>query len=145
MNYIFLFTLLIVQINLFAQQENPKTTIDNFFKAFHEKDTASLSRFLVEEMTFHTIYGKGSDNKLLITERTEFLSSLPKIPDNVNFREEIISYDEDIDGDIARVSTPYSFYMNDKEIHSGINYFTLIKTNGLWRIVHLVDTRITKN
>lgn len=44
---------------------------------------------------------------------------------------------------IATVWAQYDFHVNGKFTHCGIDTFTLVKTNGEWRIAALVFTRET--
>lgn len=46
---------------------------------------------------------------------------------------------------IATVWGAYDFHMNGEFTHCGIDTFTLVKTNGEWRIAALVFTRETSN
>lgn len=46
-----------------------------------------------------------------------------------------------IDGALASVWTPYKFYRGTNYSHCGVNSFQLVKMDGTWRIVYLIDTR----
>ena len=50
-----------------------------------------------------------------------------------------------IDGDLALAWTPYQFYYNGKFSHCGVDFFGLIKVNGVWKIHYLIDTRRKDN
>jgi hypothetical protein len=45
---------------------------------------------------------------------------------------------------MANVWTPYEFYINEKLSHIGVNSFTLLLENNIWKIVHIIDTRRKK-
>jgi reactive intermediate/imine deaminase len=47
----------------------------------------------------------------------------------------------EIDGTLASVWTDYSFYVDDKFSHCGVDAFHLAKSGGEWKIVALADTR----
>lgn len=49
------------------------------------------------------------------------------------------------DGSIATVWAPYSFFLDDKFIHCGVNTFQLALTSNGWKIVNLLDSRRTTN
>ena len=55
--------------------------------------------------------------------------------------ERIHNYDINIDGPLAIAWTPYSFYLGDEFSHCGVNVFTFVKTDGVWKIRQLRDTR----
>jgi hypothetical protein len=46
-----------------------------------------------------------------------------------------------LDGNLAQVWMNYSFYLNDKFSHCGVNAVQLIRTNNGWKMIHLADTR----
>lgn len=47
-----------------------------------------------------------------------------------------------IDGDLAQVWTDYSFFVDNKFSHCGVDAFQLVKDNsGQWKIINLIDTR----
>lgn len=46
-----------------------------------------------------------------------------------------------IDGPLATVWTPYSFYLGNRFSHCGVNSFQLYRSDKGWKIVHLIDTR----
>jgi ketosteroid isomerase-like protein len=46
-----------------------------------------------------------------------------------------------VDGDLAVVTTDYSFYLDDRFSHCGMNAFLLLRTSEGWKIFQLVDTR----
>ncbi|MCJ7759077.1 MAG: nuclear transport factor 2 family protein, partial [Gillisia sp.] len=52
------------------------------------------------------------------------------------------SFDIRINGALANVITPYSFYVNGNLSHCGVNSFQLFKESGNWKIIYIVDTRI---
>ncbi len=46
-----------------------------------------------------------------------------------------------VDGPLATAWTGYRFYVSGEFSHCGTNAFTLVKMDGAWRILHVVDTR----
>ena len=141
MKYIILL-LFYSQIN--AQEITPKNIIENFFEAFHKKDTASLKNNCHKEVILQTISNKNESSKLIHDQFSNFLKSIAGIPNTMTLQEKILDYKVEIDGDLAHVWTPYEFYINEKLSHFGVNSFTLIKESGQWKIIHLIDTRKKK-
>jgi hypothetical protein len=43
----------------------------------------------------------------------------------------------EIDGDIAMVWSPYTFSINGKVHHCGVDHFSLVRENGGWKIANL--------
>ncbi|WP_413998164.1 nuclear transport factor 2 family protein [Flavobacterium sp. W1B] len=142
MKKILIFSVLFFGLVCNAQKGEVEGVIENFFSAFHQKDTVRLKsvcydRLILQSISENSVKG----NKLSDESITEFFKSIAKIPSNVKFKEKILSYNIQIDGSMAHVWAPYEFYLNDKLSHSGVNTFTLFKENSNWKIVYLIDTR----
>ena len=130
---------------LLAQDTNPKKVVDDFFTAFHAKDTVALKQICHSEIILQTIANTKEGNKLKTDDFSDFLKSIATIPANLKIFEKLIDYKVEIDGNLAHVWTPYEFYVNDKLSHIGANAFTLYNDNGKWQIIHLIDTRRKKS
>ncbi|WP_445719405.1 nuclear transport factor 2 family protein [Flavobacterium sp.] len=142
---IFLIVLLSFCINtLFSQQQEVKNTVDDFFAAFHAKDTVALRELCHPEIVLRTVANTKEGNKLKDEKFDEFLNSIATIPANLKIFEKLIDYKVEIDGNLAHVWTPYEFYVNGDLSHIGANAFTLYNDNGKWQIIHLIDTRRKK-
>lgn len=123
-------------------EKRAKELIENFFKAFHEQDSTTLKNFAHSETEMHSVAIDAEGNTTLSTEEySGFLESIASIPKSTKFEEKLHDFEININGMIANVSTPYSFYVNDELSHCGVNTFQLMKSNGEWKIIYLVDTR----
>lgn len=140
-----LFTLLFfIYLPLNAQDLHPKKVVEDFFIAFHAKDTITLKEWCHPEIIMQTIANTKEGNKLENNLYSDFLKSIASIPTNMKFEERILNYNTQIDGNLAHVWTPYEFYINEKFSHMGVNSFTLYNDNGKWQIIHIIDTRRKK-
>lgn len=59
--------------------------------------------------------------------------------------ERISHYEVHIDGDLASVWTPYTFYLGDQLSHCGVNAFQLFRSKEGWKIIQITDTRRKTN
>jgi hypothetical protein len=142
MKKVIVFILLLFGVICNAQKKEVQEVIDNFFVAFHQKDTIKLKLVCSDKLILQSISESTTKgNKLSDESVKEFYKSIAAIPSNVTFKEKILSYFIQIDGSMAHVWAPYEFYFNDKLSHSGINTFTLFKENHYWQIIYLIDTR----
>lgn len=128
-----------------AQDNSPKELVDQFFTAFHSKDTIVLKQLCHPEIVIRTIANTKEGNKLKDQKFDEFLNSIATIPADIKIFEKLIDFKVEIDGNLAHVWTPYEFYVNDIISHIGANAFTLYNENGKWQIIHLIDTRRKKS
>lgn len=145
MKPLFFLILFSLSSSIFAQDSNPKKVVDDFFTAFHAKDTVALRELCHPEIVMRTVANTKEGYKLKDEKFDEFLNSIATIPANLKVFEKLIDYKVEIDGNLAHVWTPYEFYVNDKLSHIGANAFTLYNDNGKWQIIHLIDTRRKKS
>jgi hypothetical protein len=144
MKNLLIIILFFIYFPLNAQDLHPKKVVEDFFIAFHAKDTITLKEWCHPEIIMQTIANTKEGNKLENNLYSDFLKSIASIPTNMKFEERILNYNTQIDGNLAHVWTPYEFYINEKLSHIGANSFTLYNDNGKWQIIHIIDTRRKK-
>lgn len=124
-----------------AQNQEIEKTVEAFFAAFHQRDTLKLQTVCNENMMLQSISESVKGNKLSNESVRKFYNSIATIPNDMIFKEKILSYSIQIDGSMAVAWTPYEFYLNGKISHKGVNVFTLFKEKDLWKIISIIDTR----
>ncbi|NVK51950.1 MAG: nuclear transport factor 2 family protein [Flavobacteriaceae bacterium] len=146
-----LFLLLSLSLTIQAQQVSEKkavqTTIENFFKGFHKGDTILLKKTIRKDLVAQTTFTTPKGEKVLRGTPNVY-KTLMGFAKNVkptdDYYEKILSYNIQIDGNLASVWTPYEFYNKGKFSHCGVNSFQLFNNNGNWEIIYLIDTRKRK-
>ena len=138
--------LFFIGITSYAQETidevSVKTTIEDFFTAFHKQDTTALRSLAHPSIQMQSISVKEElEPKLHIEEFSSFLKAIYAIPKTTEFQEKIHSLKIQVDGPMANVSTPYSFFVNGELSHCGVNTFQLFKEKGIWKIIYIIDTR----
>lgn len=132
-------------ISVNAQQEeisSVKATIDQLFDGMRANDSLMLKSALYEQVTLKTVASsKEGENFLQEADIKDFIKAVGTKRPGVKFDERLAGYDIKIDGDMAMAWTPYSFYVNDKFSHCGVNVFILMKTADGWKITAITDTR----
>ena len=129
-----------------AQTSNPKQLIIDFFEAFHEQDTVKLKTFATESLQLKSVSMNAEGKTTISTSAySGFVKSIASIPKNVKFEEKIHEYRIEENGLLATVTTPYTFYYNGEKSHCGTNVFNLVKKDGNWKILFLMDSRSKKN
>lgn len=127
-----------------AQEVEIKKSIQVFFDGLQTSDTLKIQSVCSITMALHTITESTKGGKLNTETLKEFYASVASIPKDLKIEERLLSYTIQVDGSMAHVWTPYEFYVNGKMTHSGVNSFQLFKENGVWKIVHIIDTRRKK-
>lgn len=125
-----------------AEEQEVKEVIETFFDGFHSRDSVIMKSVVSDKVVMQSI-SRNAQGEVKLTHEDfgKFLRSIVAIPLNTKFREELHSYTINIDKEMANVWTPYSLFVNDQFRHCGVNNFQLIKQEGEWKIIYLVDTR----
>jgi hypothetical protein len=72
---------------------------------------------------------------------TDFAAGIKPGPDK--YEERISDPAIEADGDIAMVWVPYTFYLNGKADHCGVDHFDLIRENGQWKVLNVTWSQRT--
>lgn len=124
------------------EEEKVQALVETFFEGFHKQDSMLIKKVVHENVLMQSI-GKNQIGEIVLSKEdfSGFLSSICSIPETTTFEERIHDYKIQMDGKMANVWTPYSFYINGSLSHCGTNSFQLFKRNGVWKIFYIVDTR----
>ena len=146
MKYVLLSILFLIPLSSFSQsseeKEQVRKTVEAFFQGFHNRDSVQMRSVFHPEAVVQTIGKNRSGETTLKTEELEkVIQSIASIPDTLDFKEVLHAFHIQIDGEMANVWTPYSFYINGNLSHCGVNNFQLVNLNQEWKVVYLVDTR----
>ncbi len=145
---ILLFTCFTAQV-LFAQQpgsvnEDVKKTIQTLFDGMRKGDSAMVSSTFSPGIVMQTVAEVKGKIEVRSGDPTAFLRFVGTPHKDVY--DERVTFDRvQVDGDLANVWTSYKFYIGDKFSHCGVNSITLVKENGSWKILHIIDTRRKEN
>jgi len=119
-----------------AQQADVKKVIEDFFVAFHAKDTIKIKEYCDDKMILKII--EENKNQVFTQSFSDFFKSISSAPKEMKFEEILLSYDIKIDGKLASVWAPYEFYVNGKLSHKGVDVFQLFYDKKQWGIISLV-------
>ncbi len=141
---IFITVSLFFTSNMMAQltaTDSVKATINHFFEGMKTADTALIRSTLTEGVIFQSISRSKEGVVSVKTENvSDFIAFIAK-EEKGNADERITFKTVEIDGALASVWTPYSFYYKGQFSHCGANSFQLVKIGGDWKIQYIIDTR----
>lgn len=122
-------------------QSTPQDAITELFDAMRASDSTRMKRVMHPNATLSTLSRQDSKVSVGTMPTNNFLSSIAGMEKGMA-NEQIGRMDTRIDGDLAQVWVPYSFYLGDVFSHCGTNAFTLVKDQyGRWQILSIIDTR----
>lgn len=143
--FLLLLVLLFSISNLYSQNEEIKKTIQIFFEGLHNGDTLLINKAINSSLKLQTIFINSEGKSILRTEtKKAFSETISKKEPTTIWLEKLLSYDIQIDGNLASVWTPYEFYLNNNFSHCGVNSFQLFNNNAKLEIIYIVDTRKIK-
>lgn len=147
MKHLQIILLLLLSASGFAQNhtedDQVKKVVTDFFEAFHQQDSLALRKLAHPEVFMQSVSTNPSgETKVVTVDYGKFLKSIVSIPATTKFEEKLHSFEVTMNGSLATIVTPFSFYLNGNLSHCGVNSFTMVKDADDWKIVHIIDTRI---
>lgn len=117
------------------------TTIQQLFDAMRNSDSTALKACFGDSALLQTIT-RGKKGELVVVNETvgsfaKSIASLGKGDGDERHTMGTIL----VDGPMATAWVPYQFYYKGKFSHCGVNNFTLIRFNGVWKVQYIIDTR----
>lgn len=122
-------------------EDSVKAVINKMFDAMRASDPVMLQSSFGDSALLQVIT-KNKEGKLIIRNESvkDFANSISTAAKGS--LDERISFETiKIDGPLASVWTPYSFYYNGKFSHCGYNSFQVIRFGNEWKIQYVIDTR----
>ena len=125
----------------FAQDRpNPEQTVQEFFQAFHKKDSVALQHHFAKNAR---LLRSGNQNGLPVVQEND----IPRFIRAVSTRKDAPRWEERLGKpvvqqhqNLATVWIPFQFYLDDQLSHCGYNSFTLGWNGNQWQILSLIDT-----
>ena len=157
MKYLVLFSLLIAgnwawsQSDTTGMESKPispeievRATIDAMFSGMRTGDSSMVASVFHSDLRLMSTYtNKKGESKLHTGSRDEFVTAVGTPHDQI-WDERISNVVIQVDANLAQAWMDYSFYLDGKLSHCGVNAFQFIKQNGKWKIISITDTRRKK-
>jgi len=142
---IIIYIILLVTSTLFGQSNEElkvKEAVDTFFEGFHKGDTILMKTVMADKLLMQTAYKNKEGKDILVTDKPGSLTkAIASRTSDQKWDERLLSYNIQVDGNMANAWTPYEFWYNDSFSHCGVNSFQLFKDGEQWKIIYLIDTR----
>jgi len=128
-------------VNAQTAEDSVKAVVNKMFDAMRASDAVMLQSVFGDSALLQTI-SRNKEGKTVVRNESvkDFAASISSAPKGS--LDERISFETiKIDGPLASVWTPYSFYYNGKFSHCGVNSFQVVRLNGEWKLQYIIDTR----
>ncbi len=124
-----------------SSRDSVITVVNNLFDAMRNADPKQLKACFTDSAILQTVVQSPAGTVKLRTDRVADFAAFLSQEDKGNADEQIQLEAIHIDGALASVWTPYSFYYKGKFSHCGVNSFQLVRLSAGWKIQYLIDTR----
>ena len=121
----------------------PFGAIEDFFKAFHNKEAKVLSTAFSESAVMQRAVHQEGKSVLIQQDISNFIKRVASRPDTPVWEEALGTPVVQQSANLATVWVPFRFYLDGKFSHCGVNQFTLFWNGNQWKIIHLIDTSET--
>lgn len=123
-----------------ADETAAKAVITQMFDGMKRADSTALKSLFLPGARLQSVVNKQGEVSVSDQGIDRFITSVGKAKAGA-LDERLSGMEVKVDGDLATVWTPYSFYYNGQQSHCGANAFTLVRMSGAWKIQHIIDTR----
>jgi hypothetical protein len=124
-----------------STEDSVKAAVNLMFTGMKNADAATIRRSFADSAILQTITANAAGKTVARLESVEdFAIHVGKM--GAGEADERISFGSvRVDGPLAIVWAPYSFFYKGKFSHCGVDSFQLILVDGVWKIVYVIDTR----
>jgi ketosteroid isomerase-like protein len=132
-----------VPSRLVAQSEDEgqlREAVTALLDAMRAGDADGVREAFMADARLQTVT-TGVNGAGLRDEEVEDFARAVGAPREQVWNERIDAWHIRVDGDLAVVTTDYSFFVDDRFTHCGMNAFLMLRTSEGWKIFQLVDTR----
>jgi hypothetical protein len=146
--YVFSFLLIIIvttnaiaQIDISNDSSAVRQVLITMFDGMREGDSTKVSSVFRKDVRMFSSSKENTGESVLHEGKLiDFLKSVGTPHEEV-WDEKIYNVKILIDDDIAQVWADYSFYLDKKFSHCGVDAFQMVRENNKWLIISLIDTR----
>lgn len=143
---ILLFLLLPLTLQAQIETENEiMQTVRSLFEGMRLGDSSMVRATFHTDANLNTTFTDKEGVTQFRTGSVDGFVTQIGTPHKEVYDEKIWSYQIQIDGPLASVWTDYSFFLDDKFLHCGVNAFHLVQFSDGWKITQITDTRRKSN
>lgn len=122
-----------------AERSAVLATVQKLFTGMRTRDTAAIMEAF--DSTARMVGVSRDGARLTLTPPSSFAAGVARAKAGDVWNERIFDPEVRIDGNVAQVWTYYTFHLNGKFSHCGVDAFMLRKVGGTWKITQLADTQ----
>jgi hypothetical protein len=124
-----------------STEDSVRSAVNALFTGMKDADAGEVGRAFTDSAILQSITTNAAGRTVARSEDLaafgSMLSKMGRGDADERIRIDLVQ----IDGPLAIVWAPYSFYYKGKFSHCGVDSFQLLRTSGGWKIQYIIDTR----
>ena len=139
-------TLLAALAPLGAQTSSPRAdslgalaAVDKMFEGMRTADSAMVRAVMARGARFAMVDPRSTPPAIRFDTVGGWIAAIAA--SNRRWDEQVYDVQVRIDGDIAQVWAPYTFYLDKQVRHCGVNAIDLLRDGEGWKVTQIADTR----
>jgi len=98
---------------------------------------------MMDKVTMQTAFINKKGEGVFVDEggADKLLTAIANRPADQKWDERLNKFNIQVDANLANAWVDYEFWFNDNFSHCGVNSLHLVKTEGKWKIIYLIDSR----
>jgi hypothetical protein len=116
--------------------------VDRMFEGMRTADSAMVRSTFANGARFAMLDTRSTPPRITYDSINGWLRGIAG--SNRRWDEQVYDMQARVDADIAQVWAPYTFYLDKKVRHCGVDIFHFLKLNGEWKVTQLSDSRRTE-
>ena len=125
-----------------ADEQAVLAVVTRVFDGMRASDSAMVRSGFANGARFAILDGRSTPPKITYDSINGWLSALSRSSNR--WDEQIYDVQARVDMNVAQVWAPYTFYLDKKVRHCGVNLFQMLKLGADWKITQLSDSRRTE-
>lgn len=129
-----------------AQQPAEKevlAAVEKMFEGMRTADSAMVRSVFAPGARFAAVNARATPPAIRFDTVGGWISAIAT--SNRRWNEQIYDVQVRVDGHMAQVWAPYTFYLDNAISHCGINAIDLLRDGGGWKVTQIADTRRREN
>jgi len=119
------------------------TVVRRLFDGMRASDSAMVRSTMATIIRFAEVNARATPPRIESDSVNEWLGAVSR--SNHRWDERIYDVQVRVDGNLAQVWAPYTFYLDGKISHCGVDALQLLKDPSGWKVTQLADTRRRDN
>ena len=117
--------------------------VERIFEGMRTANSATVAQLFAVDARFAVLNARDGPAAVAVQSVDGWIQSIGGSEGRWN--EQIYDVDVRVDGSMASIWAPYTFYLDGAIRHCGVNSIELLYDAGGWKVTQLSDTRHTEN